>query len=93
MLLALLNNGVALSTSALADRAWMGLPAASATRPPRTLDDSSRIAQLRLARTCYEHLAGRLGVAVFDALANQGALVRPSLPAPQPGRRLRSGVS
>ena len=27
------------------------------------------------ARTCYDHLAGRLGVAVFDALVARGAIV------------------
>ncbi len=29
---------------------------------------------MRLARTCYDHLAGRLGVAVHDALVGRGAL-------------------
>ena len=29
---------------------------------------------MRLARTCYDHLAGRLGVAVHDALIGHGAL-------------------
>ena len=29
---------------------------------------------LRLARTCYDHLAGKLGVALTDALLKQGAL-------------------
>lgn len=29
---------------------------------------------LRLARTCYDHLAGKLGVALTDALMQQGAL-------------------
>jgi DNA-binding transcriptional ArsR family regulator len=29
---------------------------------------------LRLARTCYDHLAGKLGVALTDALRQQGAL-------------------
>jgi DNA-binding transcriptional ArsR family regulator len=35
------------------------------------------------ARTCYDHLAGRLGVALFDALVAQGALN-----APDAGERL-----
>lgn len=39
-------------------------------RPART-----RIAALRRARTCYDHLAGRLGVAVLDDLVEHGALV------------------
>src|SRR5688500_17086830 len=30
------------------------------------------------AGTCYDHLAGRLGVALFDALAERGAIVRDS---------------
>src|SRR5947209_8068844 len=29
---------------------------------------------IRLARTCYDHLAGKLGVAVTDALVRQGVL-------------------
>ena len=29
----------------------------------------------RAAGTCYDHLSGRLGVALFDALSEQGALV------------------
>lgn len=36
-------------------------------RPPGPAD-----AQLRLARTCYDHLAGRLGVALADALVGGG---------------------
>lgn len=36
----------------------------------------SRLArQIRDARTCYDHLAGRLGVAVADALAARGLIV------------------
>src|SRR5207249_6073309 len=30
--------------------------------------------EMRLARTCYDHLAGKLGVAVTDALVRQGVL-------------------
>ncbi len=33
-------------------------------------------ASLALARTCYDHLAGKLGVAVCDALVARGAIVR-----------------
>jgi len=32
-------------------------------------------ARLRAARTCYDHLAGRLGVAITDRLAEDGAIV------------------
>lgn len=31
--------------------------------------------QLAMARTCYDHLAGRLGVAITDALVRRGALL------------------
>lgn len=34
-------------------------------RSTRTLGESSRLELLRQARTCYDHLAGRLGVAIF----------------------------
>ncbi|MGH3562766.1 MAG: hypothetical protein ACRDTN_13470 [Mycobacterium sp.] len=44
----------------------------------RTTD--TQTAALRRARTCYDHLAGRLGVAVLTALVEQGALVRPAAP-------------
>lgn len=36
---------------------------------------------LLLARTCYDHLAGRLGVQIFDALVGRGALVPPNEPS------------
>lgn len=42
---------------------------AGATRPPLVV--GPRDAALRLARTCYDHLAGRLGVALADALIEQ----------------------
>ena len=131
MLLALLRQGSALSTSDLAQQARVGLPAASAhlarlvggglmiserdgrsrryrlagphvaqviealgalapTRETRTLDESSRLAALRTARTCYDHLAGRLGVALFEALVAERALC--AMTAPPHGRRGRSGL-
>lgn len=46
--------------------------------PPRTvrsLRDGTRADALRRARTCYDHLAGRLGVAVFAALLESGDIV------------------
>lgn len=45
--------------------------------PPETvksLSVSIRNAQLRLARTCYDHLAGTLGIAISDAFTNNGWL-------------------
>ncbi|WP_157117216.1 ArsR/SmtB family transcription factor [Nocardia vaccinii] len=46
------------------------------TRPVRSLRESTRAAALRRARSCYDHLAGRLGVAVTEALLDRGALIR-----------------
>jgi DNA-binding transcriptional ArsR family regulator len=41
----------------------------------RSLRAADRDQALRLARTCYDHLAGRVGVALTDALVTRGALV------------------
>jgi DNA-binding transcriptional ArsR family regulator len=38
------------------------------------------MATLAAARTCYDHLAGRLGVGIFDALISQGAIAQPETP-------------
>jgi DNA-binding transcriptional ArsR family regulator len=38
------------------------------TRPVRSLRESTRAGQLRAARTCYDHLAGRLGVEIMAAM-------------------------
>ena len=40
--------------------------------------------ELRAARTCYDHLAGRLGMAVTDALSKDGSLT------PEGARRLEA---
>src|SRR3954447_16892178 len=40
--------------------------------PARAPREDSRAYAVRRARTCYDHLAGRLGVAVFAALLHQG---------------------
>jgi len=40
--------------------------------PVRSLGQASRIEALRAARTCYDHLAGRLGTALMDALTERG---------------------
>ncbi|OKI81585.1 ArsR/SmtB family transcription factor [Micromonospora sp. CB01531] len=44
--------------------------------PARTLRAASAGAALAYARTCYDHLAGRLGVLVHDALLDRGVLDR-----------------
>ncbi|GAA4591865.1 DNA-binding transcriptional ArsR family regulator [Actinoplanes octamycinicus] len=47
-----------------------------AVSPPRGLRAATADAALRRGRTCYDHLAGRLGVAVTDALTGAGMLDR-----------------
>ncbi|RDI44630.1 ArsR/SmtB family transcription factor [Nocardia mexicana] len=64
----LANREVAVAIEALAVLA--------PTRPVRSLRESTRAAALRRARSCYDHLAGRLGVAVTEALLDRKALER-----------------
>ncbi len=49
---------------------------------------------MRLARACYDHLAGRLGVAVHDALLRTGALAAggDGYLLTEPGERLMTGL-
>lgn len=61
----LANPAVAELIEAMA--AFAGAP------PARTV----KSAPLLRARTCYDHLAGKLGVALFDALAERGAISAP----------------
>src|SRR6202008_2421579 len=44
-------------------------------RPVRSLQEGTRAARLRSARTCSDHVAGRLGVAVMGNLLDRNALV------------------
>jgi DNA-binding transcriptional ArsR family regulator len=47
----------------------------SGERPSRRRSSASRGGEaLRVARTCYDHLAGKLGVALMDRLLTQGHL-------------------
>jgi DNA-binding transcriptional ArsR family regulator len=55
--------------------------------PVRSLRESSDAAALRQARTCYDHLAGRAGVALLDALLARGILAL----APNGGQRPNGG--
>src|SRR5262245_30757911 len=43
--------------------------------PPRRQPRSANDAALRFARSCYDHLAGQVGVAVTDALVAMGHIV------------------
>jgi DNA-binding transcriptional ArsR family regulator len=45
--------------------------------------------ELRRARTCYDHLAGELGVALADALTRRGAVIL----APESGVLTRAGAT
>jgi DNA-binding transcriptional ArsR family regulator len=43
--------------------------------PPRHQPRSAQDDAIRFARTCYDHLAGRLGVAIADAMIARGEMV------------------
>ncbi len=46
--------------------------------PVRSLRQGTRAEALRRARTCYDHLAGRLGVALLRSLLDRSVLVTPA---------------
>ena len=53
-----------------------GLMVVAAAEAPAALRATPRVpANLREARSCYDHIAGRLGVAIADGLTRRGALV------------------
>ncbi|HEX3873231.1 MAG TPA: metalloregulator ArsR/SmtB family transcription factor [Solirubrobacteraceae bacterium] len=56
-------------------RAIEGLMTIAPNRPATNLRESTRGEAIRRARTCYDHLAGRLGVGLTEALARDGVLV------------------
>jgi DNA-binding transcriptional ArsR family regulator len=53
---------------------YEALAVLSRESPANGLRASTRREQLAVARTCYDHLAGRLGVAIADAALAAGAL-------------------
>lgn len=58
----------------------------SPVRPARGLRQTREAAALAEARTCYDHLAGRAGVALLDALLATGVLIgQPRDGAGEPG--------
>ncbi|MFC9129578.1 ArsR/SmtB family transcription factor [Streptomyces sp. NPDC057099] len=57
----------------LEDLAAQVAPGTAAVRP-RSLRESSAGSAMARGRTCYDHLAGRLGIAVTDALTARGLL-------------------
>ncbi|MEU2309029.1 ArsR/SmtB family transcription factor [Streptomyces misionensis] len=50
------------------------LPPTRGRRPVRTLREASAGSAMARGRTCYDHLAGRLGIALTDALTERGLL-------------------
>ena len=61
--------------SPLIGRMLEGIMAVAAEGPPRYRQRWRGDEALRTARTCYDHLAGRLGVALADALSARGHVV------------------
>jgi DNA-binding transcriptional ArsR family regulator len=61
---------------------------ASDTRSPRNLRESARLGTEARARTCYDHLAGRLGVTLADAMIARGLVVADSGLAVTPAGRI-----
>ena len=68
-------------------------------RSVRSLNEATHGGAVRRARTCYDHLAGRLGVALFDALVADGVLAAERLdgsggdPVLGAGRALRLALT
>ncbi len=61
------------------------------THPVRSLRAGTHAEAIRRARTCYDHLAGRLGVALFDALVAEAVLVAEADPDAGPDPVLGAG--
>lgn len=69
-----------------------GLAALAPRLPVRSLRESDRTAAERAARSCYDHLAGALGIAVTDGLCAAGALEPDSLGLRDPAPFVSIGV-
>ena len=54
-------------------------------QPITSLRQGTRAHAMRYARSCYDHLAGRLGVALTQSLCHQGLLVRSESRGDDPG--------
>jgi len=63
----------------------------SPTRPVRSLRQATHADAIRRARTCYDHVAGRLGVAICDALVDTGVLLIEVDPGAAPDPVLGAG--
>ncbi len=69
-----------------------GLAALAPRRPVRTLREAGRGAAERAGRSCYDHLAGELGVALTERLCVLGALETGSLGLADPAAFAALGV-
>ncbi|MEV8316842.1 winged helix-turn-helix domain-containing protein [Streptomyces sp. NPDC059900] len=49
-------------------------PGGAALRPPRTLREAGASGAMARGRTCYDHLAGRLGITITRAMTERGLL-------------------
>jgi DNA-binding transcriptional ArsR family regulator len=61
--------------SPLVSRMLESILAVAANGPPRYRPPSKLDEAMKVARLCYDHLAGRLGVGIADALSARGHLV------------------
>jgi DNA-binding transcriptional ArsR family regulator len=59
----------------LVARMLEGMMNVAVTGPPRFRPPSKIDAEMRRARTCYDHLAGELGVALTESMVDRGHLV------------------
>jgi DNA-binding transcriptional ArsR family regulator len=74
-------------------QALEGLLAIAPERAAASLSESNRGRAIRRARTCYDHLAGELGVGLTEALERQGSLAAADgayVLTPSGERRLRA---
>ncbi|MGA5818059.1 ArsR/SmtB family transcription factor [Kitasatospora sp. NPDC094028] len=81
-------------TAALVEELAAFASASSPPEPrPRNLRESVRRSAEARARTCYDHLAGALGVALADALLARGVVTEDSgLAVTAPGRSWLAGI-
>lgn len=61
--------------SSLVGQMLESIMAVASASPPRLRPRSPREDAMRLARTCYDHFAGKLGVAIADSLCERGHII------------------
>jgi len=75
-------------------QAMESLAVIAAPRPVSSLRQATQNEHLQRGRTCYDHLAGQLGVALADALRDRGAIrqVGETFDLTRPGRTFFEGL-